>query len=74
MLINLFILLLGKKKSYDIQFYTEAGVQTEDLDFKKRGFGDQDEFEEEQREKAQRKRLNQEFEMFVRAVEGVAKD
>jgi hypothetical protein len=36
----------------------EAGVQAEDLDFKKRGFNDQDEYEEEEREKALRKRLN----------------
>lgn len=37
-------IMLGKKRSYDIQFYTEAGLVAEDLDFRRRG-NDEDEIE-----------------------------
>ena len=67
-------ILLGKKKTWDVQFYTEAGIQTEDLDFKKRNYNDLDEIEQEEREKAERKKLNKEFEMFAKAVEAIAKE
>lgn len=36
-------IMIGKKKTNDIQFYTEAGIQTEDLDFKKRTYTDMEE-------------------------------
>ena len=62
-------IMLGKKKTWDVQFYTEAGIQTEDLDFKKKHYTDYEEMEEEAREKAMRLRLNKEFELFCRAVE-----
>jgi len=67
-------LTLGKKKSHDIQFYTEAGVQTEDLDFKRRNLSEYEEMEQEEREKAQRRRLNKEFELFTKAVEAQARN
>lgn len=55
-----------------MQFYTEAGMQAEDLDYRKRGH-DEDEIEQERKERAQRKKLNEEFRMFCRAVENAAK-
>ena len=68
-------ILVGKKKSKDVQFYIEAGVMTEDLDIRGRGRQqDQDEYEQEQREKLQRKKLNQEFEQFVKALDVITKD
>ena len=51
--------MIGKKKTYDVQFYTEAGIQSEDLDFRKRG--DYDEEAQEERERALRRKLNEEF-------------
>jgi nucleosome binding factor SPN SPT16 subunit len=65
--------MIGKKRTYDVQFYTEAGLQAEDLDMRRRG-NDDDEIEAEEREKAQRKKLNEEFEAFTRAVESAARD
>lgn len=51
--------MVGKKKTQDVQFYTEAGIMTEDLDIRgRRGNHDQDEYEQEEREKQQRKKLN----------------
>lgn len=29
-------ILVGKSKSYDVQFFTEAGIQTEDLDIRRK--------------------------------------
>lgn len=38
--------MVGKKKTFDIQFYTEAGVMVEDLDIRgRRNNYDHDEFE-----------------------------
>ena len=65
-------LLVGKKTTYDIQFYTEAGIQTEDLDMRRRAYHDLDEQENEEREREQRRRLNQEFEAFVKFSENIA--
>lgn len=68
-------ILVGKAKSYDVQFFTEAGTQTEDLDTRRKNYRyDADEIEQEEREKAQRKKLNIEFEQFVKTVEQMAKD
>jgi len=67
-------IMIGKKKTCDVQFYTEAGIQTEDLDFKKKHHTDYEEMEEEEREKAMRRRLNKEFELFCRAVEQCSND
>jgi len=67
-------LLIGKKKTYDVQFYTEAGLQAEDLDTRRRGGHDDDEYEQEEKERAQRKKLNEEFLSFTRAVEAAAGD
>lgn len=67
--------VVGKKKVIDIQFYTEAGVAVEDLTENKRGrFSDFDEEEQDELERQQRKKLNKEFESFVKAVEGATGD
>ena len=63
---------IGKKLELDIQFYTEAGLQAEDIDIRRTN--DDDEMEQEERERAQRKKLNEEFQSFIRLVESQAKD
>jgi len=65
---------IGKKMETDIQFYTEAGLQAEDIDMRRRPGNDDDEMEQEERERAQRKKLNEEFVAFTKAVEAQAKD
>ena len=44
-------------------------MQTEDLDNRRRHHNDQEEIEQEERERAQKRKLNQEFESFAKAVE-----
>lgn len=67
-------ILVNKKKATDIQFYTEVGSQTDDLDqHRGRSTYDPDEIGEEQRERELRKRLNIEFKRFVEATEEIAK-
>lgn len=61
-------LIIQKKRTYDIQFFMEAGNVTEDL-VGRRGRSDRDEEEEEIREKEHRKRLDRDFEQFVRAAQ-----
>lgn len=61
-------IFLGKKKVFDVQFFTEAGLPPEDLNNRRRGH-DYDEIEEEQMEKARRKKLNKDFEAFYKEVE-----
>jgi len=67
-------LKIGKKMEADVQFYTEAGLQAEDIDMRRRPGNDDDEMEQEERERAQRKKLNEEFQAFIKAVENQAKD
>eukprot|EP00743_Colponemidia_sp_Colp-15_P004304 GILK01004643.1.p1 GENE.GILK01004643.1~~GILK01004643.1.p1 ORF type:complete len:1051 (-),score=281.73 GILK01004643.1:164-3265(-) len=62
-------ILVGKKKSKDVQFYTEVGVQTDDLAQRRRAGYDPDEFMEEERERELRKKLNNEFKRFVDGAE-----
>lgn len=62
--------VVGKRKVYDIQFYTESGVMAEDLTDARGGrFNDFDEAEQDEIERQHRKKLNKEFEAFVKAVE-----
>lgn len=62
--------VVGKRKVYDIQFYTESGVLAEDLTDARGGrFNDFDEAEQDEIERQHRKKLNKEFEAFVKAVE-----
>lgn len=64
--------MLGKKKSQDIQFYAEAVNMTEDLSQARGGSHyDPDEILEEQREREMRERLNKMFHDFVKKVESI---
>ena len=67
-------IMVGNKKTKDVQFITEAGTQYDDLDqrFKKK-MNDIDELEQEQREINLKKRLNQRFLNFVQQIETVSK-
>lgn len=61
-------ILLGKKKTNDIQFYKEAGTQADDLDMRRRG-NDYEEYESELRERQMREKINEEFSRFTKNVE-----
>ena len=67
-------IMIGKKKTKDVQFYVEVMEASYSLDNAKRSGYDPDELEEEQRERALRNRMNSEFQNFVRKVEEQAKD
>lgn len=61
---------VGKRRTQDIQFFTEVGTQTEDLSMKKSGSAyDPDEIMEEQREREMRERLNKFFKDFASKVQ-----
>ncbi|XP_026190808.1 FACT complex subunit SPT16 [Cyclospora cayetanensis] len=67
-------ILVGKKRTQDVQFYTEAGTQIDDLDNRRnRSYHDPDETLDEMREREMKKRLNSEFKRFVQQVEEVSK-
>lgn len=61
-------ILIGKKKSHDVQFYREAGAQTDDLDLRRRG-NDYEEYEQELKEKQIREKINDEFQKFTKNVQ-----
>jgi len=65
-------ILLGKKKTNDIQFYKEAGVQADDLDQRRRG-NDYEEYELELKERKVRDRINEEVNRFTEQVEEISK-
>eukprot|EP00920_Eleutheroschizon_duboscqi_P040194 GHVT01096307.1.p1 GENE.GHVT01096307.1~~GHVT01096307.1.p1 ORF type:complete len:1094 (+),score=278.86 GHVT01096307.1:239-3520(+) len=67
-------ILVGKKKTQDVQFFTEAGTQMDDLDSRRnRSNHDPDEAMEEMRERESRKRINGEFKRFVGEVHELSK-
>ncbi|CAO1629005.1 unnamed protein product [Parajaminaea phylloscopi] len=64
-------IIIGKKKTRDIQFYREASdVQFDETGNRKRKYrtGDEDELELEQEERRRRAQLNKEFKKFAEAV------
>eukprot|EP00916_Digyalum_oweni_P020544 GHVL01034251.1.p1 GENE.GHVL01034251.1~~GHVL01034251.1.p1 ORF type:complete len:859 (+),score=117.86 GHVL01034251.1:78-2654(+) len=66
-------IMVGKRKLTDVQFYTEAGAQADDLDARRRrAYQDPDEIAEEQREREMRNRLNREFKRFCEASQEIA--
>jgi len=67
-------IMIGKKKTKDVQFYVEVMEASYSLDQTRRSGYDPDELEEEQRERAMRARMNQEFQNFVKKIEEQAKD
>jgi len=61
-------IMVGKKKTRDIQFCLEASELSQSLSKASR-FGDPDEFEEERRERAMRKKYNEAFRRFAQQVQ-----
>ena len=62
-------IMIGKKKTKDVQFYVEVMEASYSLDAARRSGADPDELEEEQRERQYRNRMNLEFQAFVKRVE-----
>lgn len=70
-------IMIGKKKSKDIQFYREASdVQFDETGNRKRKYraGDEDELELEQEERKRRAQLNKEFRKFSDLIVDAADD
>lgn len=61
-------IMIGKKKSYDVQFCREAGIQSDDLDIRRKG-NDFEEYENELREFHNIQKINEEFHRFTLQVE-----
>jgi len=64
-------IMIGKKKTYDVQFYREASdVQFDETGNRKRKYryGDEDEIEMEQQERKRRQMLNKEFRAFSERI------
>ena len=61
--------MVGKKKTHDIQFYTEVVDAVHTLDAGRRSAYDPDEIEEEQRERELRARINRAYQSFVKRVQ-----
>jgi len=64
-------ILVGKKKTKDVQFYREAtDIQFDETGNRKRKhrFGDEEEFEAEQEERRRRAQLNREFKLFAERI------
>ena len=62
-------IMVGKKKTKDVQFFTEVMDAITDLGATKRSMYDPDEIEEEQRERERRNRINQAFQGFIKKVQ-----
>ncbi|KAI0273829.1 FACT complex subunit SPT16 [Gloeopeniophorella convolvens] len=64
-------IMIGKKKTYDVQFFREASdVQFDETGNRKRKYryGDEDEIEMEQQERKRRQLLNKEFKAFAEKI------
>lgn len=64
--------LVGKKKTKDVQFYSEVAEVSLSLDQRKTHYGDSEEIEEEQRERQMRQRYITLYENFVRRVQNMS--
>ena len=62
-------IMIGKKKHYEIQFFTEVVDASQNLEGRRQSSFDPDELEEEQRERKLKATLNKAFENFAQAVE-----
>ncbi|CAK0786832.1 hypothetical protein CVIRNUC_010046 [Coccomyxa viridis] len=62
-------IMVGKKKTQDVQFYTEVMEVNQAIDAGRRSMYDPDELEEEQRERETRNRINKSFHQFCRRVD-----
>lgn len=68
-----FPIVVGKRKTIDVQFVQETMEASSRLDARRRNYGDADEIEEEAREKVARKKINREFFKFCKDVEEFCK-
>lgn len=66
-------IMVGKKKQFDIQFFTEVVDASQAVDNGRRSMYDPDEMDDEQRERTLRKRLNFAFRDFCKKVDATAK-
>ncbi|ORX52677.1 SPT16-domain-containing protein [Hesseltinella vesiculosa] len=69
--------MIGKRKTKDVQFYREAtDVQFDETGNKRRRhiYGDDDEIESEREERRRRKNLNQEFKQFAEKIAEASED
>lgn len=62
-------IIVGKKKTLDIQLFTETRSAGDDLNVRRRAGYDPDEIMEEQKEREMIERLNKTFKRFVKEVE-----
>ena len=62
-------IMVGKKKTQDVQFYTEVMDTVQTLDAGRRSMYDPDEIEEEQRERERRNKINKQYSQFVKRVQ-----
>ena len=62
-------IIVGKKKTQDLQFYTETRSAGDDLNQRRRAGYDPDEIMEEQREREMIEKLNKMFKRFVKETE-----
>ena len=62
-------IMVGKKKSKEVQFYTEVMEVVQTLDAGRRNAYDPDEIEEEQRERERRNTVNNSFNSFVKKIQ-----
>jgi nucleosome binding factor SPN SPT16 subunit len=66
-------IMVGKKRQFDIQFFTEVVDASQTVDAGRRSMYDPDEMDDEQRERQLRKKLNSAFREFCKKVDAVAK-
>ena len=64
-------IMIGKKKTHDVQFYMEIMEAVQSLDGGRRNMYDPDEIEEEQRDREREKRIHKEFSGFCRKVQDI---
>ncbi|KAF8659787.1 hypothetical protein HU200_058252 [Digitaria exilis] len=64
-------IMVGSKKTRDVQFYIEVMDGVDSVGLERRSAWDPDEIEEEQRERARRREINRQFELFVRRVDSI---
>ncbi|KAF8666391.1 hypothetical protein HU200_053498 [Digitaria exilis] len=64
-------IMVGSKKTRDVQFYIEVMDGVDSVGLKRRSAWDPDEIEEEQRERARRREINRQFELFVRRIDSI---
>ncbi|KAL8745327.1 MAG: hypothetical protein Q9190_002538 [Brigantiaea leucoxantha] len=70
-------IMIGKKKTKDVQFYREAtDMQFDETGNRKRKhrYGDEEEFEQEQEERRRRAQLDKQFKKFAEDIQTAARD